>query len=203
MKPAIMHIDMDAFFAAVEQRDHPELQGKPVIVGGSKESRGVVSTASYEARKFGVHSAMPMAEAVRRCPQGIYLPVDMQKYRAVSQQIMQIFQQFTPEVEALSLDEAFLDLTGSQKLFGPARQIGQTIKEQIKQQLHLTASVGLSYNKFLLYFAGRFGAKGMAAVYSTYDGCGQQNGADAGADGCGYYWQAGPYGCRFAGTFAG
>ena len=153
MKPAIMHIDMDAFFAAVEQRDHPELQGKPVIVGGSKESRGVVSTASYEARKFGVHSAMSMAEAVRRCPQGIYLSVDMQKYRSVSQQIMQIFQQFTPEVEALSLDEAFLDLTGSQKLFGHARQIGQTIKEQIKQQLHLTASVGLSYNKFLAKLA--------------------------------------------------
>lgn len=123
MKPAIMHIDMDAFFAAVEQRDHPELQGKPVIVGGSKESRGVVSTASYEARKFGVHSAMPMAEAVRRCPQGIYLPVDMQKYRAVSQQIMQIFQQFTPEVEHCAL----MSVSGfdrQSKIVWTCRQIG-------------------------------------------------------------------------------
>ena len=117
------------FFAAIEQRDNPALQGKPVIVGGSKESRGVVSTASYEARKFGVHSAMSMAEAVRRCPDGIYLPVDMKKYRAVSRQIMEIFQRFTPEVEAISVDEAFLDVTGSQKLFGEAEQIGWQIKK--------------------------------------------------------------------------
>lgn len=153
MKPAIMHVDMDAFFAAVEQRDHPELQGKPVIVGGSKESRGVVSTASYEARQYGVHSAMPMAEAVRRCPQGVYLPVNMKKYRSVSAQIMRIFQRFTPEVEAISLDEAFLDITGSQKLFGTATEIGQQIKQMIQQELHLTASVGLSYNKFLAKLA--------------------------------------------------
>lgn len=153
MKPAILHVDMDAFFAAIEQRDHPEYRGKPVIVGGSKESRGVVSTASYEARKFGVHSALPMAEAVRRCPDGIYLPVDMRKYRSVSRQIMQIFQQFTPEVEAISVDEAFLDVTGSQKLFGTAEEIGRKIKKQIQQELHLTASVGLSYNKFLAKLA--------------------------------------------------
>ena len=120
MKPAILHIDMDAFYAAVEQRDHPELKGKPVIVGGSPESRGVVSTASYEARRFGVHSAMPMAEAVRLCPYGVYLPVNMKQYRAVSAQLMDIFRRFTPDVEAISLDEAFLDVTGSQKLFGPA-----------------------------------------------------------------------------------
>lgn len=153
MQPAIIHVDMDAFFASIEQRDNPALKGKPVIVGGSRESRGVVSTASYEARRFGVRSAMPMAEAVRRCPDGIYLPVDMKKYRAVSRQIMEIFQRFTPEVEAISVDEAFLDVTGSQRLFGPAEQIGWQIKGIIRQELHLTASVGLSYNKFLAKLA--------------------------------------------------
>ena len=153
MKPAIMHVDMDAFYASIEQRDHPELRGKPVIVGGTIESRGVVSTASYEARKYGVHSAMAMTEAHRRCPDGIYLPVDMQKYRSVSHQIMAIFHRFTPEVEAISLDEAFLDVTGSQKLFGPAEQIGRAIKRCIQDELDLTASVGLSYNKFLAKLA--------------------------------------------------
>lgn len=153
MKPAILHVDMDAFFAAIEQRDNPELRGKPVIVGGTIESRGVVSTASYEARKYGVHSAMPMTEAHRRCPHGIYVPVDMQKYRSVSRQIMDIFQRFTPEVEAISLDEAFLDVTGSQRLFGPAAQIGREIKRLIYEELQLTASVGLSYNKFLAKLA--------------------------------------------------
>ena len=150
---AIIHIDMDAFYAAVEQRDNPELQGKPVIIGGSVESRGVVSTASYEARTYGVHSAMPMAEAHRLCPNGIYLPVDMQKYRRVSQQIMGIFHRFTPEVEAISLDEAFLDVTASQRLFGTAEEIGYAINGLIKTELHLTASVGLSYNKFLAKLA--------------------------------------------------
>ena len=150
---AIMHIDMDAFFAAVEQRDNPELKGKPVIVGGSVESRGVVSTASYEARTYGVHSAMPMAEAHRLCPNGIYLPVDMQKYRRVSRQIMDIFHRFTPEVEAISLDEAFLDLTESLRLFGSAEELGRKIKQLIREELQLTASVGLSYNKFLAKLA--------------------------------------------------
>lgn len=150
---AIIHIDMDAFYAAVEQRDNPELKGKPVIIGGSVESRGVVSTASYEARTYGVHSAMPMAEAHRLCPNGIYLPVDMQKYRRVSQQIMSIFHRFTPEVEAISLDEAFLDVTASQRLFGTAEEIGYAIKGLIKTELNLTASVGLSYNKFLAKLA--------------------------------------------------
>ena len=153
MKPAIMHVDMDAFYAAIEQRDNPELKGKPVIVGGTIESRGVVSTASYEARKYGVHSAMAMTEAHRRCPDGVYLPVDMQKYRRVSRQLMEIFHRFTPDVEAISLDEAFLDLTGSQKLFGPAEGIGMEIKRLIREELQLTASVGLSYNKFLAKLA--------------------------------------------------
>lgn len=150
---AIMHVDMDAFYAAIEQRDNPELKGKPVIVGGSIESRGVVSTASYEARKYGVHSAMAMTEAHRRCPHGVYLPVDMQKYRRVSRQIMEIFHRFTPEVEAISLDEAFLDVTGSRKLFGTAEEIGREIKRLIQQEVQLTASVGLSYNKFLAKLA--------------------------------------------------
>ena len=150
---AIIHIDMDAFYASVEQRDNPELKGKPVIIGGSVESRGVVSTASYEARKYGVHSAMPMAEAHRLCPNGVYLPVDMQKYRLVSHQIMDIFHRFTPEVEAISLDEAFLDVTASQKLFGTAEEIGREIKRLIKTELNLTASVGLAYNKFLAKLA--------------------------------------------------
>ena len=150
---AIIHIDMDAFYASVEQRDNPELKGKPVIIGGSVESRGVVSTASYEARKYGVHSAMPMAEAHRLCPDGVYLPVDMQKYRLVSHQIMDIFHRFTPEVEAISLEEAFLDVTASQKLFGTAEEIGREIKRLIKTELNLTASVGLAYNKFLAKLA--------------------------------------------------
>lgn len=153
MERAIIHVDMDAFFAAVEQRDCPQYQGKPVIVGGTIEGRGVVSTASYEARKFGVHSAMSMVEAHHRCPEGIYLPVNMEKYRSVSREIMEIFHRFTPEVEAISLDEAFLDVTGSQKLFGEAEEIGWQIKALITQNLQLTASVGIAYNKFLAKLA--------------------------------------------------
>lgn len=149
---AILHIDMDAFYAAIEQRDNPELKGKPVIIGG-KVGRGVVSTASYEARKYGVRSAMPIAEAVRRCPDGIFIPPDIAKYRAVSDQIMEIFRRYTPEVEALSLDEAFIDVTGSRKLFGSAEQIGRIIKQNIFEELQLTASVGLAYNKFLAKLA--------------------------------------------------
>lgn len=149
---AILHIDMDAFYASIEQRDNPELKGKPVIIGG-KVGRGVVSTASYEARKYGVRSAMPISEAVRRCPDGIYIPPDIPKYRAVSEQIMAIFQRYTPDVEAISLDEAFIDVTGSQKLFGSAEQIGRTIKQSVYEELQLTASVGLAYNKFLAKLA--------------------------------------------------
>ncbi len=149
---AILHIDMDAFYASIEQRDHPDLKGKPVIIG-AKVGRGVVSTASYEARKYGVRSAMPIAEAVRRCPNGIYIPPNIPKYRAVSEQIMEIFHRYTPEVEAISLDEAFLDVTGSQKLFGSAEQIGRAIKKNIYEELSLTASVGLAYNKFLAKLA--------------------------------------------------
>ncbi|KLU61333.1 DNA polymerase IV [Peptococcaceae bacterium CEB3] len=149
----IIHVDMDAFYASVEQRDDPSLRGKPVIVGGKPNSRGVVSTASYEARKAGVHSAMPLAEAWRRCPQGIFLPVNGRKYREVSGQIRQIFLTYTPLVEPLSLDEAFLDVTASGAIFGPAASIGHIIKERIQDELGLTASVGVAGNKFLAKLA--------------------------------------------------
>jgi len=149
----IIHVDMDAFYASVEQRDDPALLTKPVVVGGKPNSRGVVCAASYEARKFGIHSAMPMAEAFRRCPHASFLPVNIPKYQDVSMQIRQIFRTYTPIVEPLSLDEAFLDVTGSTSLFGPANTIALTIKQRIQQELNLTASVGVASNKFLAKLA--------------------------------------------------
>src|SRR5680860_93937 len=149
----ILHVDMDAFFASVEQRDDPSLLGKPVVVGGRLNSRGVVSAASYEARKFGIHSAMPMAEVYRRCPHAVFLPVNMQKYQDVSKQIRNVFLTYTPMVEPLSLDEAFLDITASTSLFGSADEIALIIKQRIQQELNLTASVGLACNKFLAKLA--------------------------------------------------
>jgi len=149
----IIHVDMDAFYASVEQLDNPDLVGKAVIVGGDPKKRGVVSAASYEARKFGVHSAMPMSQAIRLCPNAIVLPVRMKRYTELSQQIHSIFQKFTPEIEPISLDEAFLDVTGSIQLFGSAEKIGKKIKQQIKEQLVLVASVGIAPNKFLAKLA--------------------------------------------------
>jgi len=149
----IIHIDMDAFYAAVEQRDNPELRGKPLIIGGQPNSRGVVSTASYEARRYGVRSAMPLAQAYRRCPQGIFMPGDHGKYRAVSRQILAIYREYTPLVEPLALDEAFLDVTGCEKLFGRAEEMGWCIKERIRKEVGLTASVGVAHNKFLAKLA--------------------------------------------------
>ena len=122
----VIHLDMDAFYPSVEVLDNPELKGKPVIVGGSKK-RGVVSSASYEARKFGVHSAQPMATAIRLCPQGIILPVRMSRYKMVSEKVFEIFYLFTPLVEPLSIDEAFLDVTGSMRLFGSPVEIGKGV----------------------------------------------------------------------------
>ncbi len=149
----IIHVDMDAFYASVEQLDNPDLIGKPVIVGGDPKQRGVVSAASYEARKFGVHSAMPMSQAVRLCPDAIVLPVRMERYAELSQQIHAIFKRFTPQIESISLDEAFLDVTGSLRSFGSAERIGRAIKDQIKEQLSLVASVGIAANKFLAKLA--------------------------------------------------
>lgn len=153
---AILHVDMDAFYAAVEQRDNPKLRGRPVIVGGPTR-RGVVSAASYEARRFGVHSAMPVAQARRLCADGVFLPVRMGHYAAVSSQIRDILLSFTPLVEPLSLDEAFLDVRGCEKLFGPAPRIARTIKERIHKEIGLIASVGVAPNKFLAKLASDLG----------------------------------------------
>ena len=145
----ILHVDMDAFFASVEQRDRPELAGKAVIVGGNPAGRGVVSAANYEARKFGVHSAMPAATAGRKCPHAVFLPPRIGYYAQVSREIRDVFLQFTPLVEPLSLDEAFLNVSGSVGLFGSPVEIGRKIKEKIHQQTKLVASVGVAPNKFL------------------------------------------------------
>ena len=153
---AILHVDMDAFYAAVEQRDRPELRGKPVIVGADPKEgrgRGVVSTASYEARRFGVGSAMPISEAYRRCPHGIYVPVDMHKYARVSDEIMAILGRFTDLVEPVSVDEAFLDVTGSARIHGNGEQIAGKIKDTIRQEVSLTASVGLASSKLVAKIA--------------------------------------------------
>ena len=149
---AIIHLDMDAFYAAVEVLDNPDLQGKPVIVGGSKE-RGVVSSASYEARTFGVHSAQPIATAMRLCPQGIFRPVRMWRYKEISRQIFEIFKRFSPLVEPLSLDEAFVDVTGSTRLFGPPEEIAKKIKQQVVAETGLTASAGVAPTKFIAKIA--------------------------------------------------
>src|ERR1700677_5144650 len=150
--PSILHVDMDAFYASVEQRDREELRGKPVIVSGIG-NRGVVSAASYEARPFGVHSAMPISTARRLCPQAVYLPVRMQRYAEISRQIRAIFLSFTPLVEPLSLDEAFLDVHGCEGLFGPAPEIARQIKTRIRAETGLVASVGVAPNKYLAKLA--------------------------------------------------
>lgn len=146
----IVHIDMDAFFAAIEQRDNPALRGQPVIVGADPKQgkgRGVVSTCSYEARQYGIHSAMPISTAYRICPHGIFLSVDMRKYHKVSDQMFNVLYDFTPDIELISIDEAFLDMTGSYHLFGSPREACLEIKKRIKEQLHLTASIGIAPSK--------------------------------------------------------
>src|ERR1700722_7686632 len=148
----IIHIDMDAFFASVEQRDNPELRGNPIAVGGSRE-RGVVAAASYEARAFGVHSAMPSASAKRKCPNLIFVKPRFDVYRAVSLQIRAIVAAYTPIIEPLSLDEAYLDVTDNLKGMASATQIAETIKAKIRTESGLTASAGVSYNKFLAKLA--------------------------------------------------
>ena len=149
----ILHVDMDAFYAAIEQRDNPELRGKPVLVGGESRSRGVVATASYEARPFGCGSAMPMAQAVRLCPTAIVVPVRMARYREASDQIFRIFDEFTPLVEGLSLDEAFLDVTGCEPALGSPMEMARALKQRVRDETELTASVGVAPNKFLAKLA--------------------------------------------------
>ena len=149
---SILHVDMDAFYASVEQRDNPELRGKPLVVGGGN-NRGVVAAASYESREFGVRSAMPMAEARRRCPDLLRVAPRMSNYKAVSDQIFDVFREFSPLVEGLSLDEAFLDITASFKLFGSGREIGTAIKQRISDKTQLTASVGVAENKLVAKIA--------------------------------------------------
>jgi DNA polymerase-4 len=149
----IIHIDMDAFYASVEQRDNREYQGKPVVVGGTPEQRGVVAACSYEARKFGIHSAMPATQAHQRCPHAVFLKPRFAVYREVSSQIREVFHQFTDLVEPLSLDEAYLDVTHNQVYSGSATLIAQEIKRLIKEKTELNASAGISYNKFLAKIA--------------------------------------------------
>jgi len=149
----IIHVDMDEFFAAVEKLDNPDLVGKPILVGGNPDGRGVVSTASYEARQFGCHSAMPMAVAVRLCPDAIVIQPQHGRYADVSRQIFDIFERFTPLVEPLSIDEAFLDVTGSERLHGPAERIARTIQTTVREELGLVASLGVAHNKFLAKLA--------------------------------------------------
>ena len=148
----IIHIDMDAFYASVEQRDHPELRGRPVAVGGSRE-RGVVAAASYEARRFGVRSAMASVTARRKCPDLIFVAPRFEVYKEISHQIRDIFAEYTPLVEPLSLDEAYLDITENQKGISCATQVAQEIRARIREQSRLTASAGVSYNKFLAKLA--------------------------------------------------
>jgi len=149
---SIIHLDMDAFYPAVEALDNPALKGRPVIVGGTPK-RGVVSSASYEAREFGVHSAQPIATAVRLCPDGIFLPVRMKRYKEISEQIFEIFHRFTPLVEPLSIDEAFLDVTGSTHLFGDPIKIAKTIKQTVVKETGLTISAGVAPSKFVAKIA--------------------------------------------------
>ena len=149
---AILHIDMDAFYASVEERDNPSLKGTPLIVGGTG-GRGVVAAASYAVRKFGVHSAMPMREALKRCPQAVVVHPRMSRYQEVSSVVFAIFHQFTPQVEGLSLDEAFLDVTASQRLLGDSQKIAVDIRARIAAQTGLTASVGIAPNKLLAKIA--------------------------------------------------
>ncbi len=152
LTPVILHADMDAFYASVEQRDRPELRGKPVIVGGSGP-RGVVSAASYEARRFGIHSAMPGAEARKRCPHAVFLRGDMAKYKRESQAIFALFREVSPSVEGISLDEAFLDLTGTERLHGPARGVGERLRERVRAETGLAVSVGIAPIKMVAKIA--------------------------------------------------
>jgi DNA polymerase IV len=156
MRRWIMHVDMDAFYASVEQRDNPELKGKPVIVGGTGR-RSVVATASYEARKYGVHSAMSMAEARRRCPQGIFVPPRFDVYKKVSDEVHEIMYHYADAIEPIALDEAFMDISGMGKKFRTPLDVGRAIKKEILDRTGLVASAGIAPNKFLAKMASEMG----------------------------------------------
>jgi len=157
MARIIFHIDIDAFYAAVEQIDNPSLKGKPVIVGAKPGGRGVVSTCSYEARKYGVKSAMPISQAYRLCPNGIYLPVRMSRYLQVSKTVMHILKDYSPAFQQVSVDEAFLDMTGTERLFGPPKEVAQKIKKRIHRETGLTISIGIASNRYLAKLASEYG----------------------------------------------
>lgn len=156
MNRIIFHVDMDAFYASVEQKDNPELRGKPVIIGANPKQRGVVSACSYEARTFGVHSAMPISRAYRLCPHGVFLPVRMERYYEISRRIMSLFGNYTPVIHQVSIDEAYLDMTGTERLFGPPLEAGRKIKSDILEETGLTLSIGIAVNHFVAKLASGY-----------------------------------------------
>lgn len=156
MEPVYFHVDLDAFFASVEQADNPALRGKAVVIGAAPGHRGVVAACSYEARTFGVHSAMPISEAYRRCPNAVYLPVRMQRYHEVSRHIMTLLDEYTPKVQQISVDEATLDMTGTDRLFGSSEEAARLIKERVKTETGLTISIGIARNRYLAKLASEY-----------------------------------------------
>jgi len=152
----IFHVDLDAFYASVERIDNPDLQGKAVIVGALPGHRGVVSSCSYEARRFGVRSAMPISQALRRCPAGVFVPVRMSRYLEVSQRVMRILESFTPEFRQISIDEAFMNMSGTGRLYGSPLDAGSRIKERVRRQTGLTLSIGIAPNRYLAKLASEF-----------------------------------------------
>lgn len=163
----ILHMDMDCFYAAIETRDNPALNGKPVIVGADPSGRGVVSACNYESRQYGIHSAMPIHKAKELCPKGIFLPVDMEKYESVSDQVMAVLERFTDRIEQISVDESFMDISDTGRLFGAPLEIGRKIKETISRELKLTASIGIAPNKFLSKLASEHGKPDGLFILST------------------------------------
>ena len=167
--PALLHIDMDAFFASVEQVRRPELRGRPIVVGGEVAKRSVVSTCSYEARACGVRTAMPVTQAQRLCPKAVFLPVDMAAYVAVSKCLVALYRQFTDLVEVVSIDEAFLNVAGSRRLFGPPQAIARRIQERVYSEHGLTCSIGIGPNKLLAKLASELSKPGGLGVLSGVD----------------------------------